>query len=157
MNSAHLIKLYTVYFLLTSAALVAASLALQAFLGAEIGGSLGVVTIILPAMLVGQRYAKRWQARPPNGYAWRLTGVFTAISYVLGCVAAVAVLVLGAEWSQVGALFVGPNGSFVLGVFVALFFLFWLLARFFFGFGAKTQLRSMAEQAARAREDANQP
>jgi len=157
MNSAHLIKLYMVYFLLTAVGLVASILALQAFFNIEVGGSLGVVTLILPAMLVGQRYSKRWLARPANGYAWRLTGIFAAISYGIGMLVAVVVLNIAGAWSRFAELFTAEDGAFLVGICVALFFMGWVLVRFFFGFGAKMQMRSMAEQAARAQERGNQP
>lgn len=157
MNSAHLMKLYTVYFLLTTAGLVAVALALRAFFNVEAGGSLVIVTVILPAMLVGQRYGKRWQAPPRGGYAWRLTAFFAAISCGGAAVMAACVLTVNGAWARIAELFAGPDGLFMWGLLAGLYFMAWGLARFFFGFGAKNQLKSMAEQAARKAGGSNQP
>lgn len=156
MNTAHLIKLYTIYFVLTVVLLGAVTFALTTFFDLELGGSLGIITMILPAMLVGQRYAKRWEARPANGYAWRITGIFTAINFALGVIVGALVVSFTVGWQEVSEIIGGIPLSYAVGIGVVLFLVYWAAGRFFFGFGAKTQLKSMAEQAARAQDGSNQ-
>ncbi|WP_299191330.1 ABZJ_00895 family protein [uncultured Litoreibacter sp.] len=157
MNSAHLIKLYTVYFLLTVIGLGAGAAALSALFDVEIGGSLGIVTVILPSMLVGHRYAKRWESRPPNGYAWRLTAIFTLINIGLGLCGALVFVGVMFGWQEISAIMSEFASGYLLAIAAVMFLIYWLAGRFFFGFGAKNQLKSVAEKAARAAKDQNQP
>lgn len=157
MNSAHLIKLYIVYFLLTSIGLALVVAGLLAFLDLDLGGSLGIVTVILPAMLVGHRYAKRWNKRPQNGYAWRLTFGFTLVNFIAGLLLVTLYFSLGLGVEDAARVFADIGLGYIIGFAVVMFALLWAVGRFFFGFGAKNQLKSMAEEAARLKDDQNQP
>lgn len=103
------------------------------------GSNSAVITILVPALEVGQTYAKRTQQYLAPGRMWRLAFWFVIINMALG-VALIAIL-----WNLVALPF---GADFLISPFfltMAIVFagVYLLVARFFLWFGQKMHFRSL--------------
>lgn len=149
MDTAYLLKRYAVVSLITMIAILAIAYLLQIFVGYDLGSSASIVSALVPAMDAGQTYARRTKQRPENGFAWKISAVFVAINATLG-LAFYLVFSMAFGGLADAADLLGAVGAVGWVIIVAVaFVIYWLASRFFFGFGAKNELKLQEKLAAK--------
>lgn len=142
MHSTYLLKRYSLIAALTMIGLALLSTALSLIAGIQLGGTLGIVSAIVPALDAGQVYGKRWEKRPENGFAWKLAAAFVVLNFVVSIMLVAIMTAWIGEFaivvdaiSDVGVLIFG-------GIMTVIFLIYWLASRYFFGYGAKLAIRA---------------
>ena len=149
MHTISLYKRYVVVAALTMIAIAALSFALEIFADISIGQGANVAAAIVPAMDAGQAYAKRWEKRPENGYAWKVSAVFVVLSFVVSMVLAAILLFATGTMGAFMAMLQSVGIVVIAIIAVVVFVIYWLVSRFFFGLGAKSQIKAEARLAAK--------
>ncbi len=142
MHTTYLLKRYIMVAALTMVALAVLTVAMQAFVGVQIGGATGIVAAIVPAIDAGQTFAKRWEKRPENGYAWKLAAAFVMLNFAVGLVFLVVASAVLGDIAMLQSVIVRLGVPFILLILLAVFLVYWCASRYFFGFGAKQQVRA---------------
>ena len=149
MDTGYLLKRYAVVSVITMFAVLVISYLLEVFVGFDIGSGGSIATALVPAMDAGQTYARRVKKQPESGFAWKLSAVFVVINAALGLAFSLVFVMAFGGLADVFELLsgVGPVG-WVIIISIA-FAIYWLASRFFFGFGAKNELKMQEKLAAK--------
>ncbi|MDA8747155.1 ABZJ_00895 family protein [Litoreibacter sp.] len=149
MHTTYLLKRYIVVAMLSMILISAISYGLETFTGVKLGSTIGIVAAIVPAMDAGQTYAKRWEKRPPNAYAWKLSAAFTVLNLLVGIVLMISLFAYFGTVKDLSDL-IGQLATPLSGVImVVILIVYWLASRYFFGFSAKNYLKAVARLAAK--------
>ncbi|WP_394197987.1 ABZJ_00895 family protein [Litoreibacter albidus] len=148
MDTTYLMKRYAVVTLLTMIAVMIIGYLVEMFFNHDIGSVGGMIAVFVPAMDAGQTYVRRGHGKPANGFAWKMSVIFLIVNGAIGLVfMAALMLILGGGGELFGIL--SGLGVAVLSIITAVVFIGMLLAtRFFFGFGAKNELKMQEKRAA---------
>ena len=144
MTDLQISKRYAVVTAITMVALMLVSFALSVFVGYDMGGGVGIVSVIVPAMEAGSNYVREVGATPDKRRMWRLSFLFTLINLAMGVVIFAGFLIV----SGIGlaALFGEIGASAMMGILVVVFGLYILVGRFFLGLGARQEARRQEKQ-----------
>ncbi len=148
----HTVSLYKRYILvaaLTMIALAVLTYLLQVFAGINLGSASGIVAVMVPAMDAGQAYAKRWGKRPENGYAWKVSGVFTLLNVAVSALLAVVMFAVLNIFGEIWELLASVSSLTMAVITAVLLAIYWAAGRFFFGFGAKNHIKAQERLAAK--------
>ena len=123
------------------------NVAIDAFLGKSLGNhSTSIVPVIGASYYAGMRFGRREEARPANGFAWRVSFMMLAVLVALNGVIVAAVAIGLPAFSQGALNVVFSNriaGTFALGMLAFLFIVSLLAIRYFFGFAAKSAVQEL--------------
>ncbi len=145
MHTTYLLKRYALVAGLTMVGLGLLSVVLSMMAGVELGGALGIVSAIGPALGAGQTYGQRWEKRPDSGYAWKLSVAFVVLNFVVSIVLVVILTAATSELSLLGTIIAGV-GPLIFGAIMLVIFAVYLCAtRYFFGYGAKLAVRALRD------------
>lgn len=149
MDTAYLLKRYAVVSLITMLAVLVLAYLLETFAGFDIGSGGSIATALVPAMDAGQTYARRLKEMPASRFAWKLSAVFVVINAALGMAFSLIFAVAFGGLADVSEL-LGAVGALGWVIIIAIAFaIYWLASRFFFGFGAKNELKMQEKLAAK--------
>jgi hypothetical protein len=149
MDNSYLLKRYAVVTMITIIAIMVLSFLLETFMDHDIGSVGGMISVFVPAMDAGQTYARHQKAKPKGGFAWKMSAIFVAVNMVIGGAFMLVLSLVFGIGTELLAVFtaVGVPGMIIIAVVVCL--LSWLVSRFFFGFGAKNELKMQEKLAAK--------
>ena len=138
MTDFDILRRFIIVTLITMASVAIFVFLAESIFGFDIGSGSAIVTILVPALEVGQTYAKRTQEYLAPGRMWRLSIWFVFINLALG-VALILVL-----WNFLALPFsvdilISPVFQIIAIVFAGLYI---LAARFFLGFGQKLYFKN---------------
>ena len=132
-------------YILATIALIALSYAIDAFFGTDIGSAVNIVPQLAGALYAGQMYGKRTGQPPENGFAWSAAICMTLTSVGFSLV------ILGGAIIVFGTAVTAPFSdlidqlpmSWIIGIVLVLLIIYTLASRYFFGMGAKNQIKAM--------------
>ena len=135
---------FLIAYVLALVALIILSFAVSAFLGMEIGSAVNIVPQFAGALYAGQMYVKRTGQRPEDGFAWKAAICMTLTSISLSVIViAGVIMVLGTQgMGELFGAFSEIPASWLIGIIFGLFVIYTLVSRFFFGMGAKNQIKA---------------
>lgn len=140
----YLVARYTVVMVLVGIVLAIVDFLLQYFFQFQSGAGVGIVAVIVPAMDAGQVFARRMARLPDSAEAWRLSAIMLAVNVAFGAVIVVLLtLILGWD-SQMATAFSAIITPLGLGLMAGMLGIFYLATRFFFGSGAKNEMKRRA-------------
>lgn len=105
---------------------------------------MSVVAPMIAAMDAGQKYALNTHEIPPSGMAWRVAGKMTLIVMVISI--PLSILVLYGAFTEGQNLTSGTLSFIIVGVFLFLSLVFWVMNRVFFTMGASNQCKAIARK-----------
>ena len=116
-------------------------LAALAYMFPALGSSSSMITTMIAAMTAGQFYGGRTAQEASSGFAWKVAGILTLVSLVLGAIVLAAFhfagLPLLPEGTDIGA------GAWILIIGISSLVVF-LITRFFFRMGVKMGAKTAA-------------
>ncbi|MCO6384977.1 ABZJ_00895 family protein [Oceanicola sp. 502str15] len=134
---------YAGVYIAAAVALAALLWALEAFLGVSAPSGLSTaLPPMLAALIEGQAYARTTRAPLPGGEAWAGALRMTLVVAAINAVVLLGVLLVMPELREPQLL------GIVAVVFVVLLGVVFLANRFFFGMGAKSQLKALGAEGA---------
>ena len=147
MTDFEILRRFAIVTLITIAGLAIFRFLLEDVFGFGGGSSSAVITILVPALEVGQTYAKRTQQYLAPGRMWRLAFWFVIINGALG-VAVIAILWILAALPFSVDFLISPLFLTIALVFAGIYL---LIARFFLWLGQKLHFRSSKNKEHTAR------
>ena len=145
----YLILRYSTVMFLVGLLLVAVDFALQYFFQYQSSAGLGIVAAIVPALDAGQVFARRMGRVPNKGEAWRLSVILLVVNIAFGALLLLALTLIPdpeGHLREVFATLITPLGLGVLGVMLLIYL---LATRYFFGSGAKGEIKRQVRMAAK--------
>ena len=148
MDMSYLIKRYAVVSVVAMISVAILGYLIEVFFDHDIGSVGGMIAVFVPAMDAGQAYVRRGHGKPANGFAWKMSLIFMGVNIAIGVVLMSALFAILGGGAELLAIFADLGGAGIAIIFAVMFVLGVLLSRFFFGFGAKNQLKLEEKQAA---------
>lgn len=106
-----------------------------------------IIPILIAAMQEGIHFARSERAAPKGRPAWKISITMALIAFVWSIILAFALWIF--EPSAIEFVLQILTPIILIAIFVGIFVLYLLLGRFFFGMGARNELKVIARKAAR--------
>jgi len=140
---------YALVSAVTIVAVLVAGLLLETFFGLSIGAGVSAVSAMVPALDAGQSHARGLKRMPDKGYMWKMSALFVPINALVGAIVVLPILMVSDGVADVlSALSYMPLLGWA-AIMAVVFVIYWLSGRFFFGFGAKNELKQQEKLAAK--------
>lgn len=106
-----------------------------------------IIPILIAAMQEGIHFARSERAAPKGRPAWKISITMALIAFVWSIILAFALWIF--EPSAIEFVLQILTPIILIAIFAGIFVLYLLLGRFFFGMGARNELKVIARKAAR--------
>ncbi|MEX0340418.1 MAG: ABZJ_00895 family protein [Arenibacterium sp.] len=136
--------IYFGFLILTSVLLVVGVGVVESYFKVEVPTTgAAMATIVFPAMLTGQNFARKSTRRPEAGEAWRFAGVVFAINFLLGAAILFSFLTLAGETATFLAMLQGDQSRIFLGMTLFVVVVQFWGTRFCFVMGANMTIKQI--------------
>ncbi|SFR47945.1 ABZJ_00895 family protein [Litoreibacter janthinus] len=149
MSTSYLLKRYAIVSLITMVVVMVITYLLAELAGFDIGSGGSIATALVPAMDAGQTYARRMKEMPASSFAWKISAVFVLINAAIGVAFSMVFAVAFGGLADVSELLAAVGALGWVIIIAIAFAIYWLASRFFFGFGAKNELKLQEKLAAK--------
>lgn len=138
------LKRFAAVYLMAIFGLVAFQLLLEYFAGIELSSELSFLPTIIAVGDAASDFAKRYDTMPDAAFAWGATAKMMLVEIVISSIFAIIIAAVLIDGVEIDAIIIGMVVAFTIVVYL----MSWVLARFFFTFMIKMQLKAKQKQKA---------